>query len=464
MKLILFTPILETRKRIFFFIGILLFLACHISCKKYLDEKSNKQLVTPSKIEDFQALLDDVSIMNMQGPDFAETSADDYFLLESDYNGSLDILARSAYTWETFDYNWPNEWSKTYAAIYNSNVCLEGIEKVHKSSQNQLEWNNVKGSALFYRAYSFLNLMWAFAKGYDIVTAQTDHGVVLRLGSDYNVPSVRSSVQASYERIIADAKEATNYLADNPEHVMRPSKAAAFGLLARAYLSMNNYDSAYKYSDMCLAIKNTLMNYNTDISNINANVPFPVYNKEILFYNQVHGNFYCTSPDIAKIDTILFTSYHVNDLRLAAFFRNSNGYKRFKGSYAANIRIHFTGLATDEIYLIRSESAARKGMLAEAMADLNTLLKTRWKKDVTYSEIAASNKDEAIEHILLERRKELLMRGTRFNDIKRLNVIGANIVIKRKVGNKEFIMSPNDSRYARPLPKDIILQTGMPQN
>ena len=45
-----------------FVIAILLFGS--LSCKKYLDKKSNNSLVVPSTLEDAQALLDDANHMN----------------------------------------------------------------------------------------------------------------------------------------------------------------------------------------------------------------------------------------------------------------------------------------------------------------------------------------------------------------------------------------------------------------
>lgn len=66
--------------------------------------------------------------------------------------------------------------------------------------------------------------------------------------------------------------------------------------------------------------------------------------------------------------------------------------------------------------------------------------------------------------ILNERRKELLFRGLRWIDIKRLNKEGADISIKRRIEGKDYILTANENRFALPLPMDIIAETGMPQN
>jgi len=115
------------------------------------------------------------------------------------------------------------------------------------------------------------------------------------------------------------------------------------------------------------------------------------------------------------------------------------------------------------MYLTRAECHARANRITEAMNDLNTLLEMRWATG-TFIPFAASAQGEALALILVERRKELLMRNLRWIDIKRLNKEGAGIVLKRMVNNQEYTLEPNDDRYALPLPYRIIDITGMPQN
>ena len=66
--------------------------------------------------------------------------------------------------------------------------------------------------------------------------------------------------------------------------------------------------------------------------------------------------------------------------------------------------------------------------------------------------------------ILLERRKELLMRGLRWMDLKRLNMEGAAITLTRTVNGQVYTLPPNDLRYALPIPEDVIAISGMQQN
>jgi len=248
---------------------------------------------------------------------------------------------------------------------------------------------------------------------------------------------------------------------------LRPSKVAATALLARAYLSMRNYDSAFKYADLCLSKKNDLIDYNNDtdlVANFISNLPpFRQFNKETIFYSETSTILNIHSPDYANIDTILYLSYSDDDLRKQAFFTQSGVYNKFKGTYSQNRLTLFSGIATDEIFLIRSECYARRGNIAAALYDLNSLLIKRWRNG-TFHQITATTTAQTLGIILIERRKELVMRCLRWMDVKRQNKEGVNITLSRRINAKYFTLPPNDNRYALPLPKDIIEITGMLQN
>lgn len=438
------------------------------SCKKYLDKKSSTGITVPQTIEDLQALLDASGTMNRQTtPSIGEASADDYFITNEAFN--------AAGTWFQDTYRWvpndddpfPSDWSYAYRPVYNANYTLEAIEKVATDPLNKAAWNNVKGSALFFRAYYFLQLAWIYSKAYDPATASSDLGIALRLTSDFNTPSTRASVEQTYQQIIKDASASVALLPDLPFHSFRPSKAAAYGLLARTYLSIGKYDSAAKYADMCLAIKSDLMNYNSD-PEINGNAtgttsPFKLFNKEIIFYTEASltGSALVGTTN-ARIDTILYQSYSNGDQRRKLYFANApGGYKRFRGNYTVNARM-FSGIATDEMYLTSAECHARTGNIPLALEKLNHLLSKRM--DAGFIPYQLENQQEGIALILAERRKELLMRALRFSDVKRLNKEGANIVLQRTINGTLVSIPPNDSRFALPIPREVIQQSGMPQN
>ncbi|HTH31212.1 MAG TPA: hypothetical protein VL946_07665, partial [Lacibacter sp.] len=103
------------------------------------------------------------------------------------------------------------------------------------------------------------------------------------------------------------------------------------------------------------------------------------------------------------------------------------------------------------------------GETANALAALNTVLTKRWKTGA-FVPLITTNNQQVLEWVLAERRKESAFRDLRWMDLKRLNREGAGIQLQRKIGSEDFILMPNDLRYAMPIPEDIILMTGMPQN
>lgn len=436
------------------------------SCKKYLDEKSDAKLVTPQTLQDLQGLLDDGNLMNLKTtPSYNESSADDYFWIPATYN-SQPLLAQNLYQWVPIDVRYGNDWNLAYLPVYNANLSLELLAKIPQTTTNKQQWDNVKGSALFFRAYYFLLLTMQYAKAYDENSADNDLGIALRLQSDFNIPSTRASVRTSYQQVIGDLTESLNYLPDYPQNLLRPSKGAATALLARTYLYMRKYDLALTYADKALALNNHLMDYNNDkyIGTLTANVPFKQFNGETIFYTELGSAINLHSTTRARIDTILYEMYNTNDLRKTAFFKANGVYQQFKGSYAAHASTLFSGIATDEIYLTRSECYAYLDNITSAMDDLNYLLKKRWRNNVVYAPVIATDRLDALLKIRLERRKELVMRGLRWMDIKRLNKEGENIIPARNINGKIVTLQPNAGYYALPIPFDVIEQSGIKQN
>lgn len=437
------------------------------SCSKYLDIQSNDEQIIPKDLESLQKLLDNSVKMNTGIAVYGEVSADNYFIGQATYDMAVD-WEKKKYIWQNDNAYFDNDWSKGYTPVYITNLVLEQVQKINPAPDELANRNQVLGSALFYRANQYLSLLWTFAKPYNTATATTDLGIVLRNSSDFNEKSVRSSVKVCYDRVIQDLRTAIDLLPDQPTHVMRPSKASVYGVLSRTYLSMAKYDSAYYFADKVLEINDDLLDYNNPAEvTVTSNFPFTRFNKEVIAHFQLTASSLFASYGSVYVDTLLYASYSQNDLRKQAYFLSgTSSYASMKGNYFGQPpfgTFFFGGLATDEFYLVRAECLARMGKLIQAQADLNILLLKRYKTG-TFQPYALTDQQDVIKLILEERRKELILRGLRWIDIKRLNLEGANITVKRKIDGKEYVLPPNANRFALPLPIDIILETGMPQN
>jgi hypothetical protein len=433
------------------------------SCKKYLDAKTDKKLVIASSISDAQALMDNSSTLGGYCPSDGTVMADDYFLLD-DYFDTRQVIQQNEFLWDSQAMTDDGTFSDSYQAILTCNVALETLTKISPSSSELASYNLAKGAALFYRAYRHYMLMTIYCLQYDKVTAGSDLGIPYKTSSDINEVLSRPSLQSNYDAVISDLKTATQILPTNTTFPTRPTKQAAFGMLARIYLSMNDYTNAFANADSCLNIYNTLMDYNDYVAS-GTNTPFRRFNVEDIFHNTSYALTMLQYSN-CNIDSSLYNSYNSSDLRKTLFYvQNPEGYYSFRGWYDENIDGGpYGGIATDEIYLIRAECYARAGNAGAAMADLNTLLRKRY--DHTFTDLTATDTQNALDIILTERRKELVMRNNlRWTDLKRLNKDPHYAkTLTRFQHGQTYTLPPNDLRYALLIPPTEIQLSGMEQN
>jgi len=448
-------------------IQVLLYIVMFVfGCKKaeWYDVKTDKSLAIPTTLGDMQALMDNGDL-NSFGVGMGEIASDGGYVLDQ----SAQTLAPSiinAYTW-SHDKLYVNvsDWSGGkliggYPKIFYCNLVLEGLEKIKTTNtEDQLKWNNIKGQAHFMRAKSFYELSQVFAPPFEVATAAGKLGLPLRLESDVNIPSKRSTLKQTYEQIINDLLIARGVLPITPLYKTRGSKTAVYAMLARVYLSMEDYNKAGLYADSCLLIYNKLLNYNS--LNPSATSPIEIFNPEVIF----HSLTLASLSSRLLIDPDLYSLYENNDLRRIVFYKKNNNTAAitFKGGYGGS-SAPFSGIATDEIYLIRAECNARRNKVSAAMNDLNLLLENRFVTG-TFTKLTAIDANDALRQILIERRKELLVRGLRWSDLRRLNRDERfKVTLTRTVLGKTYILPPNSYQYTFPIPDDIISITGMEQN
>lgn len=441
-------------------------------CKKkddFLDKKPNTGLVVPSTLADFQALLDNGQVFNLT-PVLGEMSADNFYLTYNFWQ-NLDIVEQNAYVWAPNIYGSQttvDDWNIPYKQVFYANVVLDGLPNIKTDTTTVAQWNALEGTALFNRAYAFYNVAQLFSPVYDSATANTDLGVPLRLHSDINAPSTRASVQETYTQIINDLKQALPLLPSTIPQTNRnrPSQPAVWAMLARVYLSMRAYTQAGSCANNALGLYSKLLVYDTLTAGTNFPVKSPnneeaLYQSSFLTYTKaLQGVVY---PQ-CMIDSTLYRAYDSNDLRRVIFYKTtSSGVPYLKGSYAGGIT-PFSGLANDEMYLIRSECYARAGRMTDAINDLDTLLTYRWKKG-TFPGVTVSSPEQAKAIILQERRKELAFRGIRWTDLRRLNKeAGNSTTLTRNLNGTSITLSPGDLRYTLTIPPDVIALGGIPQN
>lgn len=430
------------------------------ACNRFLDEKSDLSLATPITLEDNQALLDRYSDVITNFASSGMVSSDDYYISDANYDALMYEEDKRLYTWQPDHVATPksvgNDWFYCYKAIYISNSVLYNLD-TYKIPNAE----NVRGQALAFRAARFLDAAQVWCLAYNKNTANTDLGLPLRLDPDMNIPSKRSTLQQTYTQILKDLNDAVDLLPVKQIAVTRPSKITALGYLARTYLYMGDYQKALENATKALSLQNELLDFNA--LNPADNYPIKDLNKEVLLRASMHINLAIYSS-IIRVPSNLYQSYDNNDLRKPMYFKvNPAGEILFRGNYTGGASGKLTGVAIDELYLIKAESYAQLNHVPESMNMLNQLLMTRWKNG-TYINLTAGTKNEALSIIAKERQKELLFRGIRWADVKRYNRDGANITLAKTVNGKIYTLPPNDLRYAVAIPEEVIHLSGIQQN
>lgn len=436
------------------------------ACKEsFLELKQDKSLVISHTIKDYQGLMDNTIVMNTPSAHtLAIIGSDEHFLSDAIYNVLPQLWNKTVYKWDEDPYpdTEVDDWNYAYWHILYANTALAGAEKL-KDNADQEALNNLKGTALFHRALNFYQLAQVFCKPYRQASASTELGIPLRLEEDINLTTGRGNLQQTYDQIINDLEQAANLLPANPIVKFRPGRAAAYAILAKTYMQMNDYNKALDYASNYLALKPGLLDFNT--VDLTPRYPFtdPNVNIEVAFILGTQNNA-VTGTTRVNVLPALLSSYASNDLRKQAYFlNNADGRVIFKGSYKASGGF-FTGIATDEVYLIRAECYARAGETIKALQDLNTLRKNRYTK-ASYIDVTAPDAKEALKLVLAERRKELIFRGTRWEDLRRLNKDPEfAVTLTRTINGVKHELPPNDSRYTWPIPDKEATLSKLEQN
>lgn len=421
-------------------------------CEEYLDVKPNLNLEIPENLESLQAILDAESRINVSTA-IDIMAADEYYLLP-EIHANLDLMYQSLHVWdmdpEIYLNGSNNDWGRPYQIIFAANYCLAQLEKIGKDELNMNLWENIKGRSYFVRAHSYAELVKIFTPQYEPATAQNITAVPMPLEADVNTIPEFVNLQTVYDQIFEDIEMALPLLPDLPRFRSQPSKAAAFGLQARVYLMMREYAKALEASEKALAIQNSLLDFS--LLNPLQNYPVPRGNDEVIYHTLGPTYSGMTSSAETRIDTLLFNMYDENDLRRDIyFFRRPQGQINFKGSFNAGHQ-YFTGITVGEMLLTKAECAFRTGNTEEAENAINTLLESRFKKD-DYVRVSLDSLEDPLGFLLDERKKELLFRGRRWADIKRLTGDpNVQLDIKRTLGDKVFTLTLDPMKQVIPVP------------
>lgn len=471
-------------KNIFLLLAVLSFSA---GCKKFLEERSQTlQYVTKSSQLD-ELLVGEAYMAHTNT--FPTNTVGLYFpwlnVMDDDiteavvfktYMDSRDQVF-GMYTWQSKPFTnalyspvLDDTWTRFYKHINATNIIAQ---KASEMSDNPAELKRIRGEALFLRAGYYFYMVNLYAQAYNPSTAKTDLGVPLKTTEFVeSALSVRASVDAVYQQIIADLNEAELDLTGvTPKSLYHADVNAVNLLQSRVYLYMQDWESCATASKKVISHKAQLYNlasYKQQTSFFNAKSPEAIFNQgtNAMVYLQ-YENAYCTFKPTDE----LMQLYSQNDLRRNAFFElDSRGKYRYTKVYyssANNIipEAYYSDnffMRNAEAYLNLAEASAMTGNDAAANAALNTLRQSRFLA-ANYQAVNLSAA-ALVNFTRDERRREMCFEGHRWFDLKRY-AVNTKYPYSRSISHPwslpiiggsalqaTLTLLPNDAAYLIPIP------------
>ena len=435
-------------------------------CNDYLDIKPKGEKI-PTTVSDYETLLNYESVQKVSDT-YPAYLTDDVFLPDVAEGtatpglNSVDQSIRNLYLFkkEVFgDAQDDGFWFASYNRIYYYNTVIDNIMNADGSDEQQKL--SIRAEALISRALEYLYLVNGYAKYYDVRTAESDPGVPLILDEDISKKNlVRASVKDVYAQIQSDLQTALPNLPMQAKgNAFRASKAAGYGVLAKMYLYMGNYAEALKAANEVLEINNSLLDLKkyavvkAQSSIGRTNVPQDIDNPEniyIKFAPYVYG----LSSKVFGSDELI-SLFSEDDMRLQVYFtKNFRNIPTDKYVWAPYLRANLA-VSSPEIYLIAAECEAREGSIERAIALINKLRDNRIKNN---TDIVATDRNDALQKVLEERRRELAMSGmVRYIDLKRLNQESQFAkTVTHVTGEGTFRLEPNSPLYVLPIPAKVM--------
>lgn len=489
-----------------FFLFTLLLLT---GCGDFLEESSQDE-VRPSSASDLeQLLLGEGYQLSATAMPYLDMLTDDVKSQYTESSNQQEYVQKgqAPFTWdvnmfEQMEQNSvsnSNSWQEYYQYIKGCNVVLDYVDEL---SGTEAEKGNVKGQALGLRAYYYFMLCNLFAKPYNYpgIDLDKEPGVPLVLKSAVkdDLPA-RASLRACYDQIEKDLKEAEPLMEAYGQNNVKDKVTAQFvhHLLARLYLYEERWDD-------CIAEATTVLNKQPGLLHIvdygrqdsygfyTMHVYHPDSPELIWCYSAEgdNGDFEGTvngsdTPAFLVSDSLVnLYDYHKDaaagkrgDYRAAFFYNWYNvgdpifdpitftmkvNTAMYWGRHNYNSGDANKGFRTAEDYLNRAESYIHKfietGNDADrtaALADLNTLRKSRWDGD--YTDVDIKDGQELLKFYKDERRRELAFDDHRWFDLRRYGEPSIQHVFTLTKGNPvTYTLTERDNRYTLQIPQKAI--------
>jgi hypothetical protein len=330
-------------------------------------------------------------------------------------------------------------WSPLYNFVFKANAAIEGIAA--SSGITDPVKKQLVAEAKFIRAFMYFYLVNLYGD------------VPLVISTDPTTSSIASRVsqQLVYDQIIADLTDAQsdlniNYVgADGLSEIntrVRPNKAAATALLARAYLYTGQWELAEVESSKIIDDANFELEPLNEVFLMTSREALWQLQPNTILLNTLDATAMVLLPGGASVNPgpsdskpvfmspQLFNAFDINDQRKEIWIDSVAAdniiypfaYKYKAYLFGAPRTEYLVVLRLAEQFLIRAEARAHLGKVsgaASASTDINAIRSRAGLADIDLSDF-----DNPLNEIYSERRKELFTEfGHRWFDLKRTGTI-----------------------------------------
>lgn len=354
-------------------------------------------------------------------------------------------------------------WVACYDGIQRCNIVITRLEKNDEISEDfKLR---KQGEAYFLRALTYFNMVRIWG-GVPLITEE-----VTNVNDAFN--HTRSTIEAVYEQIIKDLEFAAKYLpiSYNSSNMGRATKGAAQTLLAKVYLTRNDWQQALSLlNDVITSGQYDLLNNFADVFSVdNKNNKESIF--EVQFDKTIEGQGYMggdpliTGSDVNNLPSAnLLKLFEENpDDRKEASVINLGvqGWRLYKwhDTKGTNNGMGFNiiVLRYADVLLMAAETMNELGYgQPKALEYLNLIRKRSHAQE--YTNLDLPNQEVFREAIAKERRLELAFENHRWFDLLRTNK--AIEVLNKSNGASIYPISVKSYQLLFPIPQAEIDASG----
>ncbi|NMM50690.1 RagB/SusD family nutrient uptake outer membrane protein [Marinigracilibium pacificum] len=421
-----------------YYIYLLLLLVISSGCEGILDVEPTDLIIGD---EAFKSLDDiEAGVIAAYGfatdeniIEFSSVASDDVYRPSTNRGQGVQL---NSWSYVTSNTEAANLWYNSYRVIAQANRVLNAIESLIAQGVITVdESNQFKSEMLALRAHKHFDLYRAMGEKYSstglavpYIDLDDNNGNGSPDGLEIKLKPSRLLIPEFFNKLfkdIEDALETSTVESVSSGNVSRFNYYAIKALEARAALYAENYDRAINAANIVIANMD-LCAFN-DYTSIweDASIDEVIFKLERTSENFQIGTIWTGT----NLDIFFAPSYEITsvinpnvDIRYYSSFYTLNDGRQIVAKYLGSNGVLFQNdikvFRVSEMYLIRAEANLKtiNSNLAKANEDLNSL---RSQRIYGYVPQNISDKDQLLQEILLERRKELAFEGHRFFDLKR---------------------------------------------